>query len=227
MLLVGDIVVNASNIPLVREQTIFEEISNAISHGIGAVLSIVGAVLMIILSAFTSDALGIVSASIYGGSLILLYCSSTLYHSLTNKKAKRIFQIFDHCSIFLLILGTYAPCSLVVIGGTKGIGLFSVVSACCILGIILNAINLKKFHKVCLVLDVIAGWMIIFNFKNLYSSFGFGNMMFLLGGGLAYTIGIYFYKSKEVLFSHFVWHLFVLAGSALQFVAVINAAYIV
>lgn len=200
-----------------NNQTLGEEISNAVSHGVGALLAIAGAVLIIVRAAFYSGALGVVSACIYGASLIILYTFSTLYHSLTNKTAKRVFQIFDHCSIFLLILGSYTPISLALIGGTKGWVLFGINAFCTVIGIILNCIDLKRWHKLSLVLYIIMGWSILMSGKTVLELIPVPGLILLLAGGICYTAGILFYKSTKYKFMHFVWHLFVLSGSILHF----------
>ena len=206
-------------------QTVGEEISNAISHGVGALLAIAGAVLVIVRSAFTSTALGITSASIYGASLIILYTFSTLYHSLTNETAKKVFRIFDHCSIFLLIFGTYMPISLVLLGGYKGWVLFGINLFCTVVGITFNSINLTKWHKASVILYVLMGWSVLAAIKDVCIAFTFSGTVLIAVGGLLYTAGILFYKNPKFKFMHFVWHLFVLAGSILHFFAIFFYCY--
>lgn len=199
-------------------QTIGEEISNAISHGVGALLAIAAAVLIIVRACMTaSGGLGITSASIYGASLIILYTFSTLYHSLTNEKAKKVFRIFDHCSIFLLIFGTYMPVSLVLLGGTMGWILFGINLFCTVVGIIFNSINLTKWHKASVVLYVIMGWSVLMSIKPVFAALTLPGVLLMVIGGILYTVGIIFYKSPKLKFMHFIWHLFVLGGSVLQF----------
>ncbi len=130
-----------------RKQTLGEEIANAISHGVGALLAIAGTVVAIVTAAINSTAIGVVSACLYGASLILLYLFSTLYHSLTHVGAKRVFRIFDHCSIFVLILGSYIPICLTLIGGALGWVLFGVNAFCTVLGVVFNSINLDRWSK--------------------------------------------------------------------------------
>lgn len=206
-------------------QTLGEEISNAISHGVGALLAVAGAVLIIIRAVFTSGALGITSAAIYGASLIILYTFSTLYHSLTNEKAKMVFRIFDHCSIFLLIFGTYMPVSLVLLGGTMGWILFGVNLLCTVVGIVFNSINLTKWHKASVILYVIMGWSVLISVKPVFSALTPAGVWLMLLGGISYTAGIIFYKSPKLKFMHFIWHLCVLGGSVLQFFSVYFYCY--
>lgn len=209
-----------------RIQSLGEEISNAVSHGVGALLAIAGAVLIIIRAVLTgSGGIGITSAAIYGASLIILYTFSTLYHSLTNVCAKKVFRIFDHCSIFLLIFGSYMPISLVLIGGSKGWMLFGVNLFCTILGIVFNSINLTKWHKASMFLYVIMGWSVIAIIKDVLAAIPTAGMVLLALGGVLYTIGIIFYKNRKFKFMHFVWHLFVLGGSTLQFFSIFFYCY--
>ena len=208
-----------------NSQTLGEEISNAVSHGVGALLAIAGAVLIIIRAAFTSDALGITSAAIYGASLIILYTFSTLYHSLTNEKAKKVFRIFDHCSIFLLIFGSYMPISLVLLGGVKGWVLFGINLFCTVVGIVFNSINLTKWHKISVILYVLMGWSVITTIKDVFIALTLTGSILILVGGIMYTVGILFYKNPKFKFMHFVWHLFVLGGSIFQFFALFFYCY--
>ncbi len=208
----------------VKTQTIGEEIANSISHGVGAGLSVAALVLLIVRAAHTSGALGVVSASLYGGSLVLLYLLSCLYHALAQTKARKVFQILDHCSIFILIVGTYTPIALSYIKGALGWTIFGIQAGCMVLGIVFNAINMERWKKVSLVLYVIMGWMIVFSIKSILS-FSPAALWFLVLGGVAYTVGIIFYKKKELKFFHFIWHIFVLAGSVLQFFCIYFYVY--
>ncbi len=203
-------------------QTLGEEIANAVSHGVGALLAIAGSVVLIVFASLRSDAIGTVSACLYGASLILLYTFSSLYHSLTNVTAKKVFRIFDHCTIFLLILGSYIPVCLTMIRGAVGWVIFGVNTFCTVLGIVFNAINLNKWKKASMVLYLIMGWMIIFSLKPLLNVITIPEFLLELAGGLCYTLGIIFYKNKNLKYMHFIWHLFVLAGSILQYFFVLN-----
>lgn len=200
----------------VKTQSLGEEIANAISHGIGAGLSVAALVLVIVKACMTSSAIGVVSASIYGASLVILYLFSCLYHSLAKTRAYHLFRVFDHCSIFILILGTYAPIALWGIGGSTGWVIFSINLACTVLGIVFNSINLEKWRKVSVVLYVVMGWIIVFSFKSV-AVYGKDALLYLVLGGILYTLGIIFYALNKVKYFHFVWHLFVLGGSILHF----------
>lgn len=203
-----------------NNQSVGEEIGNAVTHGIGALLAIAGTTILIIRACFYSDAMGIVSASIYGFTMILLYTFSTLYHSLTSYKAKRVFQVFDHCTIFLLILGTYTPICLNVLRGAWGWVLFGINAGCTVIGIVFNCIDLKKWHKASLVLYIIMGWSIVMAVKPAINSIPWQGLLYILAGGIAYTAGVIFYKSTKK-YMHFVWHFFVLAGSILQYFGIL------
>ncbi len=208
-----------------RIQTLGEEIANAVSHGVGTLLAIAACVIVIVRSAFHSTAIGIVSACIYGGSLVLLYTFSSLYHSLTNKQAKYVFRVFDHCSIFLLILGTYTPICLWMLKGALGWVLFGVNAFCTVVGIILNSINLKRFQKISMVLYILMGWSVVMSMKEVFSLLSPAGMTFLVIGGLLYTGGIAFYKAKKVKYMHFIWHLFVLGGSIMHYFFILFHCY--
>ena len=203
-------------------QTLGEEIANAVSHGVGTLLAIAGTVILIVAAAVNSNAIGVVSVSLYGASLILLYTFSSLYHSLTNKAAKKVFQIFDHCSIFLLILGSYIPVCLSMIGGKTGWILFGINAFCTVLGITFNSIDVKRWHKISVVLYVVMGWSVLISLKSLLAVVTIPEFIIELIGGLFYTIGIIFYKNKKTKYMQFIWHLFVLAGSVFQYFFVLN-----
>ena len=200
--------------------TLGEEITNAITHGIGGGLGIAATVLLIIRAAFRADAMAIVAVSIYGASLVMLYTMSTLYHSLTGPRAKRVFQIFDHCTIFILIAGTYTPYTLVSLRGWIGWTIFGVLWGITALGITLNSISIEKAKKFSMLSYVIMGWCIIVALKPTIEALGFWGMFFVLVGGIFYTVGIIFYKKKNIRYMHSVWHVFVLAGSIFQFFSV-------
>lgn len=200
-----------------NNQSIGEEIVNAISHGIGTILAIAGTAVLIVKSVKFGRVIDVVTSSLYGASLIILFLMSTLYHSFTNYKAKKVFQIFDHCSIFLLILGSYIPISLSLIGGPIGWALFGVNTFLAILGIVFNSINLTKWHKASLILYVLMGWSAIFIIKPLWAMVSINGWILLIAGGVLYTVGIFFYKAKKPRFMHSIWHLFVLSASILHY----------
>ncbi len=210
---------NAEEIKKMNNQSMGEEIANAISHGIGALLAIAGTVIAIVYACFHGDALSIVSASLYGAGLIILYMASTLYHSITNLKAKRVFRILDHCSIYILILSSYIPISLSLMRGALGWVLFGINAACTVIGVTLTAINMKKFHKLAMVLYIVMGWSIVFLGVPTLLALPKTALWLLLSGGLSYTGGIVFFALKKPKYMHSIWHIFVLAGSVLQYFA--------
>lgn len=206
-----------------RAQTLGEEIANAISHGLGTGLSIAGMVVLIVTAAVRGlGAIAIVSAALYGFGLILLYTNSSLYHSLTNVKAKRVFKILDHCSIFVLILCSYIPVLLVIIGGALGWTWFGICTACTVLGVVLTSINLERWKKLSMALYVIVGWSAVAIMRPLLETINMKELILLVSGGIAYTLGIIFYKNNTVKYMHFIWHIFVLAGSVLQYFFILS-----
>lgn len=211
------------NTPLNKRYSLGEEIFNAVSHGSGGLLSIAGTVVLIILSAIHSDGWAVVSSCIYGASLIILYSMSTLYHAISNEKAKAFFRIMDHNTIFFLIAGTYTPLTLVTLRGWLGWLFFGIVWGAAIVGIILNSINLERFKKISMVCYILMGWVIIFAIKPLIEALPFISLLFLLIGGGFYTFGIIFYVIKKVKYFHSVWHLFTVAGSIFHYFAILTA----
>ena len=198
-----------------------EEIFSAISHGIGGLLSIAGLVLCVVFSAIHHDAYAVVSSVIYGTTSIILFTMSTLYHSFKINNAKRIFRIIDHCSIFLLIAGTYTPYALVALPKTVGWVIFGVNWTCAVIGIVLNAIDLKKYKKISMILYLVMGWMIVFTFGDLVKAVDIGCIYLSLAAGILYTIGAIFYGiGKKHKYMHSIFHLFVLAASILFFFAI-------
>lgn len=209
---VGEIMQNKKT----NDQSLGEEIANAVSHGVGAGLAIAGTVLLIIKASTKGSAIDIVSSSLFGSSLIILYLFSCIYHSLAQNAGKKVFQVFDHCSIFLLIWGTYIPVCLSLFRNALGWVVFGIIGVLSVLGIVFNSIDLKKWHKASVVLYLLMGWLVIFTFKPIITRVNIIGILLLLLGGISYTLGVIFYKSKKK-FMHFIWHLFVLEGSILHF----------
>lgn len=199
-----------------------EEKTNAILHGIGALLAIAALVLCVVFSAIHHNPYAVVSSCLYGSTLIILYTMSCLYHSLKVNNAKRVFRIIDHCSIFLLIAGTYTPLTLVSLNGPIGWMLFGIIWGVSILGIILNAIDLNKYKVISMILYIMMGWAIIFTFPRLLKVIDMAGIYLLVAGGIVYTIGAIFYGvGKKIKYMHSVFHFFVLAGSILHFFAIL------
>ncbi|MFA5326840.1 MAG: hemolysin III family protein [Prolixibacteraceae bacterium] len=203
-----------------RELSSAEEIVNSITHGIGALLSIVALIVLIIVAGRHGTAWHLVSFSIYGSTLILLYLSSTLYHSFTNVRIKNLFARFDHISIFLLIAGTYTPILLTSIRGVWGWTLFIIVWCLAIVGAVIRSIYLHRFRKLMVAVYLLMGWMFVVAGKQIYGSLPPISLTFLILGGLAYSGGVIFYMWRKLPYSHGIWHLFVLAGSILHFFAI-------
>ena len=204
-----------------KRYTLGEEIFNSVSHGLGGGLSIAGTVVLIVFAAIYSNAWGVVSSAIYGSSLTILYTMSTLYHAITNRKAKAFFRIMDHNTIFFLIAGTYTPITLVPLRGAFGWVLFGVIWAAAILGIVLNSIDLEKFRKPSVVCYILMGWAVIFAIRPMLRSVNKLSLLFLLIGGLFYTIGVIFYVMKKKRYFHSIWHLFTIGGSVFHWFAVL------
>jgi hemolysin III len=208
-----------------RKLTTGEEIANSVTHGIGALLSIAALVVLVIVAVRHGDVWHIVSFSIYGSTLILLYLSSTLYHSFTGPRIKNLFARFDHISIFLLIAGTYTPILLTSMRGPWGWTLFGIIWGVALIGVVIRSIYLYRFRKLMVVVYVVMGWMFILAGKQIYLSLPSISLIFLVLGGLAYSIGVIFYMWRNLPYGHGIWHLFVLAGSALHFFAIYFSLY--
>ena len=197
--------------------TIGEEIGNAVTHGVGALLGIVGLLFMILRAA---DVRQTVSVCVYGASIIVLFTMSCLYHALTNPTAKHVMRVFDHSSIFLLIAGTYTPYTLVTLRGPLGWALFSIVWAAAVLGITLNAVSIERFKKFSMIAYIACGWCVVIAIVPLVQNLPLGGLLLLVLGGVLYTSGILFYRKKSVRWFHMVWHLFVLFAAICQFLSI-------
>ena len=197
-----------------------EEIANSVTHGIGVLLAILGLVVLVVFASLHGNAWHIVSCSIFGGTLLLLYLSSTLYHSIPSPKIKRLLRVFDHSAIYLLIAGTYTPFTLVNLRGPWGWSLFGIVWGIALLGIILKLTPYAQLRGVSTTLYLIMGWTVIIAIKPMLAVLAPTGFTLLLLGGLAYTFGVIFYAWKRLPYGHAIWHLFVLAGSCCHFFAV-------
>lgn len=198
-----------------------EEIANAITHGIGVVLSIAALVILIVFSSLEGNAWHIVSFTLFGITMVLLYTSSTLLHSLPDGKAKDIFEILDHSSIYFFIAGSYTPFLFVVVQGKLGWTLFGIVWGLAIGGTIFKVYFVKRFLVISTVLYVVMGWMIVFTWRPLIEKLATNGIILLVIGGLLYTLGAIFYVWRGFKFHHALWHLFVLAGSVMVFFCVL------
>lgn len=199
--------------------TLSEEILNSVTHGLGIVLSIISFVLFI--RNFTGDNVKLTCNIIYSSTLLILYSVSTIYHGLKINLSKKIFRVLDHCSIFLLIAGTYTPIAITSIGGAFGTIIISIIWTTAILGIILNIIDLKKFAKFSMICYISMGWTALVAIKPILNNFSMNQVWMLFIGGVMYTIGAVIYsKGKKIKYMHSIWHLFVLAGSIFHFILV-------
>lgn len=206
-----------------RKYTLGEELFNAITHGIGALLSVAGCVILLVRCHQLGDGVAVVSSAIYGTTLIILYTMSTLYHALANEKAKAVFRVFDHVTIYLLIAGTYTPYTLACLGGALGWTLFGIVWAAAIVGIVFSSISLRRFQKLSMICYIAMGWVILIAIKPLWQVIGTLPMVFLVIGGVLYMGGVLFYQMKESRYMHSIWHLFVIAGSIFQYFSILLA----
>jgi hemolysin III len=201
--------------------SIGEEIANAVTHGIGALLSIAGLAVLVSFAALYGDAWHVVSTSIFGATLVLLYAASTAYHSVWHRQTKRILQRLDHAAIFLLIAGTYTPFALVNMRGPWGWTLLVIVWSLALLGIVLQLFPRRRNERLSLILYLGTGWMALAAIKPFLAGVETGGLILLLIGGLAYTLGIIFYVWQQLRYHHAIWHGFVLAGSTFHFFAVL------
>jgi hemolysin III len=203
------------------QYSIREEIANAITHGIGAIFSIVALILLIMQAALHGDPWQMVSFSIFGTSLIILYLCSTLLHSIQHKKTKDIFEILDHSAIYLLIAGSYTPFLLVTLRGPLGWSMFGVIWGLAIIGIVLKCFYVKRFVLISTLCYILMGWLIVLAIKPLFQNLPFTGLVWLVVGGLFYTFGSIFYVWRRVPYHHAIWHVFVLAGSICHFISVL------
>ncbi|GIL23516.1 MAG: hemolysin D [Bacteroidota bacterium] len=205
-----------------REYSTGEEIANSVTHGIGAALAIAALVILVVFAVIDGNTWHVVSFSIFGSTLVLLYFASTLYHSLTHKGAKHLFHKFDHISIYLLIAGTYTPFCLTALRGWIGWTVFGIVWACAILGTIVKSISVGRKVKLSTLLYVAMGWVILLAIKPLYNAMPQLGFILLIAGGISYTLGTIFFLRDHVKYNHSVWHVFVIGGSVLHFFSVLT-----
>jgi hemolysin III len=197
-----------------------EEVANSVTHGLGLLASIVGVVVLISLAAERGEGWHVVSAAVYGTTLVALYAASTLYHSLKGTKARDVLRLLDHCAIYLLIAGTYTPITLVSLRGGWGWALFGAVWALAAAGIFFKVFATGRFGYLSTVAYVLMGWICVFALKPMLLLLSPGALALLFAGGVAYTAGTMFYAWERVPYSHAVWHLFVIAGSVCHYLAI-------
>lgn len=209
-------------VPLSPKQSLGEEIANSITHGTGVGLSIAALVILVVFAAKQSDAWKIVSFSIYGASMIMLYLASTLYHAFPQPNVKRFFRILDHSSIFLLIAGTYTPVTQGHMRGGWGWTLFGIIWALAIVGVNLKIFAMSQLKRVSVVIYILMGWMVLIAIKPLLAVTSPAFMWWMAIGGICYSFGVIFYAWKKLPYHHAVWHLFVLGGSICHFFAMLQ-----
>ncbi|WP_163538651.1 hemolysin III family protein [Gracilibacillus sp. YIM 98692] len=204
-----------------HEFSLREEIANSVTHGIGLALSIVGLVVLIVQSSMEGSIWHIVSYTLFGVTMLLLYTCSTVLHSLPKGKAKNLFEILDHSSIYFFIAGTYTPFLFIIIRGWEGWTLFGVVWGLAVVGTIFKAFFVKKFVVFSTLLYVLMGWLIVFTWKPLVANLHPTGVLLLVIGGLLYTVGAVFYVWRGFKYHHAIWHLFVLAGTGAHYFSVL------
>ncbi len=199
-----------------------EEVANATLHGLGAAMGVAVLVVLVVLSALHGTAINIVTSAVFGGSLVLLYLSSTLYHAFTWPRAKQFWELMDHSVIYVLIAGTYTPFALVTLGGAWGWSMFGVVWGLAAAGIVVQVVFPGRFRPLMTALYIAMGWLVVVAGIPLFSALAPAGIAWVAAGGVLYSVGVFFYYKKRFTFSHAVWHVFVLAGSACHVVAILN-----
>lgn len=214
----------ASNKPLACEATYTfgEEVANAITHGVAALFSIAGlAVLVGFAVGFSGSARVITGVSIFGASMIFLYTASTLYHAVSHQRAKKVLQVLDHSMIYILIAGSYTPFCLITLQGVTGWILLAAVWSIAIAGVSLQHILMRSSNWINCLLYLAMGWLALFVIEPLTTQLGTGGLALLVGGGAAYSLGVIFYVWEKLPYSHAIWHVFVFAGTLLQFFSIL------
>lgn len=201
-----------------------EEIANSVSHGVGLLAAVAAAPVLILSAVGRGGAAGIVGTSVFAATIVLLYLTSTLYHALPVNRAKQVFRVLDHVAIFLLIAGTYTPFTLGVLRGAWGWTLFGLVWGLALFGVVLKTACGVRYPVLSTSLYLAMGWLLLVAVKPLLQLVPMWGLFWLLAGGIAYTVGVAFYVAKSIRYGHFVWHLFVIAGTLCHFIAVLRYA---
>jgi len=207
--------------PYERPQSLGEEVANSISHGLGLLLALAAAPVLVIAAYRRGDVTGIVGASVFATTMVLLYFTSTLFHALPRCRAKGVFQILDHSAIYLLIAGTYTPFTLGVLRGVWGWTLFGIVWSLAAVGTLLKVIGGIRYTTVSTWVYLAMGWLILIAADKAWTLIPKWGLFWLFAGGIAYTAGAVFFMKERIRYFHFVWHLFVIAGTACHFIAVL------
>ena len=198
-----------------------EEIANTISHGLGLVLALVAVPVLVVSAMRAGDVRFLIGVSVFGATMVLLYLASTLYHSTTHEAAKQLFRLFDHTAIFLLIAGTYTPFALGVLRGPWGWSMLTAVWTLAIVGITLKIIARTRHSRISIVLYVLMGWLAVVATKPILELIPLPGILLILAGGIAYTGGLAFFAAHRIRYHHFIWHLFVIAGTICHYFAVL------
>jgi hemolysin III len=209
------------NAPAIPRYSLGEEVANSVTHGVGIVLAIAGLAVLTAYAARNGNAWHVTASAIFGATLILCFTASTLYHSVQSERIKQVLRVFDHSAVFLLIAGTYTPFMLIGVPGPWGWTILGAVWALAITGIVLKFILRGRLHGLIVALYLAMGWLVVVATKPLIENVGIGGMAFLAGGGLAYTVGVIFYKWRRLPYSHAIWHGFVLLGGGLHYFGVL------
>ncbi|MHB1011430.1 MAG: PAQR family membrane homeostasis protein TrhA [Desulfobacteria bacterium] len=198
--------------------------ANSISHGVGLLAALVATPVLVISAARHGGAARVAGASVFASAMVLLYLASTLYHALPGNRAKRVFRVLDHAAIYVMIAGTYTPFTLGVLRGSWGWALFGIVWGLAAGGVVLTAVGGVRYPKLTTSLYLAMGWLILVAVKPLWLRMPPEGLFWLAAGGVSYTVGVVFYAARRVRFSHFIWHLFVITGTACHFIAVLRFA---
>lgn len=209
------------NIPALPRYTLGEEIANSVTHGVGVVLAIIGLAVMTAFAARNGNVWHVTASAIFGATLILCFTTSTLYHSIPLEKVKRVLRALDHSAIFLLIAGTYTPFMLLGVPGPWGWSILATVWTLAVTGIVLRLVLRGRLHGLVVATYLAMGWLVVIATKPLIHTVGLGGLSLLAAGGLAYTVGVIFYKWRRLPYSHAIWHGFVLLGGGLHYFAVL------
>jgi len=207
-----------------RVQSLGEEIANSISHGVGLLAAIAAAVFLIRSAAKVGGDARVVGAGVFATTMVLVYGASTLYHAITNPRAKRVFRILDHGAIFLLIAGTYTPFTLGVLRGGMGWTLLAIIWCLAIVGVVFTAIGDFRHPTLSTVVYLAMGWLFVVGARSIWTQMAPRGVLWLVAGGVAYTAGVVFFAADRIRYGHLVWHLFVIAGTACHYLAVLRYA---
>lgn len=198
-----------------------EELANTLTHGFGLFLSVIGFIVLVGLASFRGDAWSIVSCIVYGSSLVVLYAASTLYHGSTSLRFKKNLQIVDHCCIYLLIAGSYTPFGVVIADNDFGVGLLAGIWAFAVVGILIKLVIRDRFPAINVISYLVMGWLGLFAIQPLFNTLGIMPVALAIAGGIAYSMGVIFFPWKSIKHHHAIFHVFVLTGSLLHYLAVV------